>query len=77
MQSYEDFDVELLSKKLENLEREVIDLHERYLTVAESIKSLQHYMVRMAQQQAIIATQISHWPYIAVEKTSTKRKDKE
>jgi hypothetical protein len=77
MQSYEDYDPEIVVKKLYNLEREMIDLHERYLTLAETVKTMQHYMVRMAQQQATIATQLSHWPYIAVERQSKSKKDKE
>ena len=67
LSTYED-----LYKKLDTLEKEVIDIHERYLTVAESIKELQRYMVKMAQHQAIIADQISHWPYIQVEKKTSK-----
>lgn len=67
LSTYED-----LYKKLDTLEKEVIDIHERYLTVAESIKELQRYMVKMAQHQAIIADQISHWPYIQVEKKPHK-----
>lgn len=77
MESYEDYDVDVLARKLHNLEKEVIDLHDRYLTVSDALKATQHYMLKMAQQQAMIATQISHWPYIAVEKQSTNRKDKE
>ena len=78
MNSLEEFD--LLQNKLVTLEKEVIDIHERYLTVAESIREMQRYMVRMAQNQAHIAHQISHWPYIVVDKKdkpTKKQSDKE
>ncbi len=76
MNSLEDF--ERLETKIDTLEKEVIDIHERYLTVAETIREMQKYMVKIAQHQAIIADQISHWPYIAVDrKTSKLNKDKE
>jgi hypothetical protein len=70
---------EALHTKIDTLEKEVIDLHERYLTVAETIRELQRYMVKLAQHQAIIADQISHWPYIPVDKKPGKliTKDKE
>jgi hypothetical protein len=77
MESYEEYDVDVLARKMHNLEKELIDLHDRYLTLSDALKATQHYMVKMAQQQAMIATQVSHWPYIAVEKQSVKRKDKE
>lgn len=72
MQSLEEFDV--LQTKLDSLEKEVIDIHERYLTVAESIREIQKYMVKMAQNQAHIAHQLSQWPYIVVEKKTTLKK---
>ena len=75
MISLEEFDV--LQTKLETLEKEVIDIHERYLTVAESIREMQKYMVKMAQNQARIATQVSDWPYIVVEKKTTLKKSQE
>ena len=77
MESLEDFD--FLQNKLNTLEKEVIDIHERYLTVAESIREMQKYMIKMAQNQAQIAHQISHWPYIAVEskRITTKGQEKE
>lgn len=75
MNSLEDFD--LLHTKLNTLEKEVIDIHERYLTVAESIREMQRYMVKMAQNQAQIASQLSHWPYIVVEKKTTLKKSQE
>lgn len=77
MESYEDFDG--LQNKLNTLEKEVIDIHERYLTVSESIREMQKYMIKMAQNQAQIANQISHWPYIVVEskKQTTKGQEKE
>jgi hypothetical protein len=71
MQSLEDYD--LMSNKLSTLEKEVIDLHERYLTVAETLRETQRYMVKLAQHQAIIADQISHWPYIPVERQTIKK----
>jgi chaperonin cofactor prefoldin len=71
-------DFERLETKIDTLEKEVIDIHERYLTVAETIREMQKYMVKIAQHQAIIADQISRWPYIAVDrKTSKLKKDKE
>lgn len=76
MNSLEEY--ERLETKVDTLEKEVIDIHERYLTVAETIKEMQRYMVKIAQHQAILADQISHWPYIAVErKTSKLNKGKE
>lgn len=75
MISLEEYDS--LIAKMDNLEKEVIDIHERYLTVAESIREMQKYMVKMAQNQAQIATQVSHWPYIVVEKKTTLRKSQE
>jgi hypothetical protein len=69
--SLQDFD--FLQTKLNNLEKEVIDLHERYLTVAETIREMQKYMVKMAQHQAILAQQFSHWPYIEVEKRPSNK----
>lgn len=64
---------ENLITKMDNLEKEVIDIHERYLTVAETLREMQRYMVKMAQNQAQIAGQISRWPYIVVEKTPTSK----
>lgn len=75
MHSLEEYD--LLQTKLDTLEKEVIDIHERYLTVAESIREMQRYMVKMAQNQAQIANQLSHWPYIVVEKKTTLKKSQE
>ena len=74
MNSLEDYD--FLQQKLVTLEKEVIDIHERYLTVAESIREMQKYMVRMAQNQAHIAHQISHWPYIVVDKKDKPKSKK-
>ena len=76
MNSLQDF--EQLQTKVDTLEKEVIDIHERYLTVAQTMKEMQRYMVKLAQHQAIIADQISHWPYIAIDRKPTKlNKDKE
>jgi hypothetical protein len=71
MISLEEYDN--LVAKMDNLEKEVIDIHERYLTVAETLREMQRYMVKMAQNQAQIAQQISLWPYIVVEKKSTPK----
>lgn len=65
MQSLEN---EYLEKKLAQLESEVTDIHERYLTVAETIRETHRYLIKLAQNQAQIADQLARWPYIVVEK---------
>jgi hypothetical protein len=64
----ESLESDYLEKKLARLESEVTDIHERYLTVAETIRETHRYLIKLAQNQAQIADQLARWPYIVVEK---------
>lgn len=78
MESLETYDdtYQELQTKLNTLEKEVIDIHERYLTVAETIREMQRYMVKMAQNQAQLANQLAQWPYIVVDSKQNLHKGK-
>jgi hypothetical protein len=64
----ESLESDYLEKKLARLESEVTDIHERYLTIAETIRETHRYLIKLAQNQAQIADQLARWPYIVVEK---------
>ena len=64
MQSLEEFDLQ--KQKIALLEKEVIKLQDDLSIVVASVREAQKYIIRLAQNQAVVSEQVAAWPYVKI-----------
>ncbi len=78
MQSSEDLDFQ--KQKISLLEKEIVKLQDELSLVVASVREVQKYLIRLAQNQALVSEQVASWPYIVIPpkeniKKTTQKKD--
>jgi hypothetical protein len=64
MQFSEEFDLQ--KQKIAYLEKEVIKLQDENSLIVASVREVQKYLIRLAQNQAVVSEQVAAWPYVTV-----------
>jgi hypothetical protein len=64
MQFSEEFDLQ--KQKIAYLEKEVIKLQDENSLIVASVREVQKYLIRLAQNQAVVSEQVASWPYVTV-----------
>jgi len=73
--SNEDVDLDIHSRKIRDLEKELYITRELLNNCIESLKDTQRYLMKLAYNQSEITKRVSSWPYIVV--SSSKDDDEE
>jgi len=56
----------VIEKNIESAGRNIIELQDTLLSLSAELKETQKFLIKLAQNQAIISTQVAQWPYVAV-----------
>ena len=67
--SEKELELNLRSKKIQDLEIELHLTKELLTTCIESLKDTQRYLMKMAYNQSEITKRVASWPYIVVSST--------
>lgn len=72
MESLEGSELNTLDQeKIRVLEKYVHELQESVVSLSESLRDTQRYLIRLAQNQAVTAKQVATWPYVVVNDNTT------
>lgn len=65
MEFYEE-QLDIVSNKLVEMEKNIALLQENVTYLSEQIKETQRYLIKLAHNQSEITKRVSSWPFIAV-----------
>lgn len=57
---------DLVERKIEKFDTQIYEMQDAILALNDQIKIMQHYIVKLAQNQAALTKQLAQWPYITV-----------
>jgi predicted nucleic acid-binding Zn-ribbon protein len=63
---YLDEELDITQQKINNLQEEIEFLKDALTSHAQTIKESQHFLIKLAHNQAALTKRISQWPYIPV-----------
>lgn len=73
MSSFEGSEISTIEQeKLKNIEKQIVELQESVVSLSDSIRDTQRYLIRLAQNQAMTAKQVAQWPYVVVDDSVNK-----
>jgi hypothetical protein len=64
--SLQEKQLDVTSQRIIEMERNIVILQENITTVAEQLKETQHFLVKLAKNQADITKRVTSWPYVSL-----------
>lgn len=52
--------------RIVEIEKNIAVMHDNVLTLADQIKEMQLFLLKLAKNQAEITKRVSQWPYVAI-----------
>lgn len=55
-----------IEQSIESAGKNIVELQDAMLTLSAELKETQKFLIKLAQNQALVSKQVAQWPYVTV-----------